>query len=496
MGVIIRQSIVTTIISYIGVVVGYVNLLYLYPLFLSQEQIGLMRTVQDSAILMAQFAQFGLAQSIIKFFPRFMGNVLHSKNFINIILFLGLLAFGFFLILFFIFENQIQGYFQHNAREFIHYTSLALWLTFITVVTTLLEVYSRSLLRNILPNLLKEIVVRVLLGVLVLFYFKGFITFPDVMIGSVLVYVFCLLVLAIALIIQGYIHAKIDFKLIDPAFRNELMSFSILSFAGTAGLIVIGKIDSLMVAGLLGLAPVAIYTTAYYMATVIEIPKRAMTQIAAPLIARGLEKNDYKDVKNIYQKTSLNQFILGALLLIGIGANLDSIFLLMPKGSQYATGYWVVMIVGAGKLVDMLFGPSSEIIVYSKYYRFNIILIILLAIIIITANNILIPIYGIEGAAWATALILTIFNLVKFIFIWFRMDLQPFSFAFLKVLMIIVIAWTAQWLLPRIDTIILDMIVRSTLITIIFGSLIVWSNVSPDGNNLIKKGLGLLGIRK
>jgi len=496
MGVIIRQSIVTTIISYIGVVVGYVNLLYLYPLFLSQEQIGLMRTVQDSAILMAQFAQFGLAQSIIKFFPRFMGNVLHSKNFINIILFLGLLAFGFFLIVFFIFENQIQGYFQHNAREFIHYTSLALWLTFITVVTTLLEVYSRSLLRNILPNLLKEIVVRVLLGVLVLFYFKGFITFPDVMIGSVLVYVFCLLVLAIALIIQGYIHAKIDFKLIDPAFRNELMSFSILSFAGTAGLIVIGKIDSLMVAGLLGLAPVAIYTTAYYMATVIEIPKRAMTQIAAPLIARGLEKNDYKDVKNIYQKTSLNQFILGALLLIGIGANLDSIFLLMPKGSQYATGYWVVMIVGTGKLVDMIFGPSSEIIVYSKYYRFNIILIILLAIIIITANNILIPLYGIEGAAWATALILIIFNLVKFIFIWFRMDLQPFSFAFLKVLMIIVIAWTAQWLLPRIDTIILDMIVRSTLITIIFGSLIVWSNVSPDGNNLIKKGLGLLGIRK
>jgi len=496
MGVIIRQSIVTTIISYIGVVVGYVNLLYLYPLFLSQEQIGLMRTVQDSAILMAQFAQFGLAQSIIKFFPRFMGNVLHSKNFINIILFLGLLAFGFFLIVFFIFENQIQGYFQHNAREFIHYTSLALWLTFITVVATLLEVYSRSLLRNILPNLLKEIVVRVLLGVLVLFYFKGFITFPDVMIGSVLVYVFCLLVLAIALIIQGYIHAKIDFKLIDPAFRNELMSFSILSFAGTAGLIVIGKIDSLMVAGLLGLAPVAIYTTAYYMATVIEIPKRAMTQIAAPLIARGLEKNDYKDVKNIYQKTSLNQFILGALLLIGIGANLDSIFLLMPKGSQYATGYWVVMIVGTGKLVDMIFGPSSEIIVYSKYYRFNIILIILLAIIIITANNILIPLYGIEGAAWATALILIIFNLVKFIFIWFRMDLQPFSFAFLKVLMIIVIAWTAQWLLPRIDTIILDMIVRSTLITIIFGSLIVWSNVSPDGNNLIKKGLGLLGIRK
>ena len=78
MGVIVRQSIITTIISYIGLVIGYLNLLYLYPLFLSPEQVGLMRTVQDAAILLAQFAQFGLAQSIIRYFPRFMGQVTQS----------------------------------------------------------------------------------------------------------------------------------------------------------------------------------------------------------------------------------------------------------------------------------------------------------------------------------------------------------------------------------------------------------------------------------
>src|SRR5258708_18954088 len=102
MGVIVRQSIITTLISYIGVAIGYMHLLYLYPRFLSPEQIGLMRTVQDAAILMAQFAQFGLAQSIIRFFPRFIGELTQSKNFINIILLAGLLAFGFFLIVFFL----------------------------------------------------------------------------------------------------------------------------------------------------------------------------------------------------------------------------------------------------------------------------------------------------------------------------------------------------------------------------------------------------------
>jgi len=252
MGIIIRQSIITTIISYIGVAIGYVNLLYLYPRFLSPEQVGLMRTVQDSAILLAQFAQFGLAQSIIRFFPRFMGNVVQSRNFINVILLAGLAAFGFFLVLFFLFEKSILGYFETNASEFIHYSSLALWLTFIIVITTLLEVYSRSLLKNVLPNILKEIVVRLLLAILILSYFKGMLTFSQVMIGSVLVYVFCLAVLAVSLIAQGYLTAKIDLNLIEPPFRKELISFSLLSFAGTAGLILIGKVDSLMVAGLLG----------------------------------------------------------------------------------------------------------------------------------------------------------------------------------------------------------------------------------------------------
>jgi O-antigen/teichoic acid export membrane protein len=487
MGVIIRQSISTTIISYIGIAIGYVNLLYLYPLFLSPDQVGLMRAVQDAAILMAQFAQFGLAQSIIRFFPRFMGNLTSSKNFINLILIGALIAFAFFLIVFFLFEKTIQSYFRANAAEFIHYTALVLWLTFITVITTLLEVYSRSLLKNILPNFLKEIVVRLLLSGLVIAYFNGLLDFNQVLVGFVLIYVACLVILATSLAWQGHLSLQVDTSLLDPNLRKELIQFSLLSFAGTAGLVIIAKVDSLMVAGLLGLTPVAIYTTSFYMATVIEIPKRAMTQVAAPLISRGFEKNDLSQVRNIYHKTALNQFVLGALLLIGIAANIDSLFQLMPKGDTYEVGKWVVIIVGVGKLVDMIFGPSSEIIVYSKYYWFNIILIIVLALVIVTANNLLIPKYGIEGAALGTALTLVIFNLVKFVFIWVRIKLQPFSWSFIKVFAIAGIAWTLGYLLPKMESPYADIFFRSAVITIVYGSLTLWTSVSPDANALFSK---------
>jgi len=74
--------------------------------------------------------------------------------------------------------------------------------------------------------------------------------------------------------------------------------------------------------------------------------------------------------------------------------------------------------------------------VYSKYYWFNIVLILLLAIVLVTANNFLIPRYGINGAAAGASLALITFNFAKFIFIWLKLDLQPFNFAFVKVMLI------------------------------------------------------------
>lgn len=486
MGVIVRQSIITTIISYVGVAIGYVNLLYLYPRFLSPEQVGLMRTLQDAAILMAQFAQFGLAQSIIRFFPKFREQADGGKGFINLIIAGGLVTFAVFLTLFFTFQATLVGYFETNASDFIHYAGLALWLTFITVMTTLLEVYSRSLLKNVLPNFLKEILVRVLLGVLALLYFNETISFPQVMIGSVLIYALALGILFGALVMEGRLGFHFSFQL-DPGLRNEIIRFSLLSFAGTAGMIVIGKVDSIMVAGLLGLAPVAVYTTSFYMATVIEIPKRAMTQVATPLISRGFEKNDMAEIHTIYRKTALNQFIIGMLLFIGIAANLDSIFYFMPKGEIYAAGKWVVLIVGAGKLVDMLFGPSSEIIVYSKYYAFNIVLIVILAVVIVGTNNYLIPMFGINGAAAAAAIAMLIFNAVKFVFIWMRLGLQPFTGNFPKVLAIGSASWLASMFLPSLQPVLLDIVLRSGLITLVFSFFVLGLRISPEANELFGK---------
>jgi O-antigen/teichoic acid export membrane protein len=492
MGLVIRQSIYSTIISYVGVVIGYINLLYLYPKFLSLDQIGLFRTIQDAAILLAPFAQFGLTQSIFRFYPQFVKDKSTSHTFITLMILLALAGFAIFFVTFKIFETPLLSYFQDNAKEIIQYSSWVLWLTLLMVMIAALEAFSRSLLKTVVPNLLKEIVARLLLSVLVLLYFSGVLSFDQFVIGSVVTYLICLLLLISYLWQQGEISIQTDFKSLDQTKFTELIKYSLLSFAGMAGMILIGKIDSMMVSAMLGWASNAIYTTAFYMATVIEIPRRALSQITMPLISKAFEQNDVKEVASLYRKTSINQFIIGSLLLIGVWINLDNIFELMPKGKDFELGQWVVIIVGFGKLIDMLFGPSSEIIVLSKYYRFNIILIILLSAIVIISNNILIPRYGIEGAAWGSAFALITFNVIKFIFIHIKFGIQPFEWATLKVVTIGAITLLVNTIIYKFDNTLMDIVFRSTLVTILFSFLILWTKSSHDANGIFRNLISFL----
>jgi O-antigen/teichoic acid export membrane protein len=218
------------------------------------------------------------------------------------------------------------------------------------------------------------------------------------------------------------------------------------------------------------------------MATVIEIPKRAITTTASPLIARAFEKNDLLQVGSIYRKTSINQLIIGSLLLIGIWANLPNLFRLMPRGEYYQAGAFVVTIVGCGKLLDMVFGPSSEIIGLSRHYWFNLVVITLLAGIVIVANAILIPRMGLQGAAFGTVIALTIYNLSKFIFVYLKLGLQPFSIHTLKVMAIAAGTALLNQLLPSLEHPLFDILYRSFIITFFFSTLILATKSSEEVN--------------
>lgn len=487
MGIVIRQSIITSLISYVGVIIGYFNLVYLFPKYLDLDQVGLLRTIQDTAMLFAPFAVFGLGQSIIKFFPRHSADQKKSNQFITFIITLSFLTFTLFLGFFFIFQNQIMSFLKENAGELIKYQDLILSFTFFLVILTLLEQYSRSLLQIALPSFLREVGIRVFQAILVFMFVFNYLSFQQFIHGSVWIYFIIVVILLLFLTFKGNYRPDFRFREIPSSATKEIAIFSILSFIGTSSMILIGKMDSVMVTVMLGFKANAIYTTAFYMATVIEIPKRAITTTASPLIAKAFAKNNLAEISSIYRKTSINQFLIGSLLLIGIYANIENIFSIMPKGNQYSAGALVILIVGVGKLVDMVFGPSSEIIGLSRHYWFNLVVISFLAILIIVTNKLLIPVYGLNGAAYGSLISLVIYNVAKFIFIYFKFKIQPFDFSTIKVVIISLSVLLVNYLIPKAEYVMLDIIIRSTIITLLYGILIMKWNVSAEVNQVMGK---------
>ena len=243
-----------------------------------------------------------------------------------------------------------------------------------------------------------------------------------------------------------------------------------------------------MVTSLLGLTQTGIYTTAFYIGMIIEIPRRAISQISIPFISENIKNNKIKKIENYYKEISLHQTLIGVLFYLLVIINLDHIFNLIPNSENFISGKNVVYVIGLSKLIIMFFSFNSEIISLSKHYRFTVITIIILAFLNILLNLILIPNHGMIGAAYASLISISLFNILKFIFIKFKMKISPFSIDSIKIILVgIVVFCISNYLIPSTDNSWLDIIIKSLSSTSIYLVLIYKLKVSRKFNDLLNQ---------
>ena len=105
----------------------------------------------------------------------------------------------------------------------------------------------------------------------------------------------------------------------------------------------------------------------------------------------------------------------------------------------------------------------------------------------VACNVFFIDSYGLQGAAIATLLSLTVYNLVKYLFIRHYMKMTPFGLNTLKVIGIGILVFAILYVMPMPESNIVSIIVRSSLISSLFIGLVYLSKASLDFNNMIVK---------
>ena len=477
MGIVRNQSIKNSISFYIGMAIGAINTVIIYPNVFNDhpEHFGLIQILIAYAILVSTFTTFGVPKTFVRFFP-----VIKEKGqlyFLSLII--PLLGFILSLLVYFLFKQQIFELLNASPLlkdNFFYIILLVFFIGFYDVLTAV----SRSFLSAAAPIFINEVFLKVYSMLALLLHWFGYVDFSIFL----RIYLFgYFLKFAILFLIQWKNDRfSLAFSLNDLKLK-EISSFGLFVFVGGASVMLVTRLDMMMIGSMLDLEQVAFYTVAFFIGNAIKVPGKSIAAISSPLVAKALEKLDYKETQTLYTKSSINQLIIAGVLFLCIWLNIDDIFSLLP--AKFQGGKWVVFYISIAQLFNMITGINGTIIVNSKYYRYDLYTNIILVLTTVITNYFLILKYGIDGAAMATAISISLFNLIRLILIKVKMNMHPFSLQTIKTILLLFVMFFALDFLPNSSYAFVDIIWKSIVVFILFISAVMYFKLSEDINEVI-----------
>lgn len=483
MGIIIRQSVRSTIFSYIGVALGFVVTIWMYPNILTAEQYGLTRVLISLAAVSSQFAKLGMDNTIIRYFPYFNDREKNHHGFLFIALAVPFLGFLLLAVVLLVGEDFIIQYFEERSALLIDYYLLLLPMVFFILFFNVVTNFIKALYNIVVSTFLNEVFLRILVVLSLVLYFAGWISFQQFMMLFVLNYAVILVILFIYLFKNHDISLRPDFDFLDSRLTKNLLTYGSFAFMGGVASIAVANIDIIMLSALAGLEDTGIYAIAFYVGSAITIARKSIYNISSPIIADAFKEENLSLIADIYKRSSLNQLIAGGLLFCGVIANLDNLMSLLPPA--YAGGSIVIILIASANLFDMTTGLNGAIILNSDRYRFDLYSTLFLILLTITLNYLLIPSYGILGAAIGTASAIFCYNLLKVIFVAIYFNMQPFKTSMVIILLIGAVILFLSSQVGLMINVYVDLVIRSLIITLLYIGPIYFMNISNDFNSMI-----------
>ena len=491
MGIIKRQGIQNSIISYAGVILGYINLIILFPKVLSIDQVGLTRILPDIALILAQLSALGFGNAGIKYFPFFRDKARGHHNFL--LLFLGVPLGGFLIIIsiYHLFKPTFLGYLGKDEKLLIAYNYYIVPLSFFTLFYNLFTAYLTSLYKTVVPSFTKDFLLRLGTTACILLYYFHLISFEIFLFLFIGVNCAITIVLFVYLVWLKQFHIKFDQVPLQDKPIKPMIRYGLYAFMGNISGIIITIIDKFMITHFQNLGSVGVYSTCLNVASVILIMGSSILKIALPQIADYWKSADMVGMQKLYKQVSRLNLVMGCLLFIGIWANIHNLFAFLPP--EYAAGKYVILFVCAGRLFDLATGINGAILLTSSHYRYDLLFNVLLSVLTILANNFFIPRYGIIGAGFVFFGVFTLINLLRVICVWVFYKIQPFDRTSLYIILLAGIAYVVGALLPIFENPFLDIILRSGIISILYGAGILTLNLAPE---ITEKYTGFLRKKK
>jgi O-antigen/teichoic acid export membrane protein len=407
-----RTSIHSSGLTLFGFILGALNTLVLYTRLVGVEQYGTIAFILASATLISPFISLGMPQGLLRFYdsitpierPRLLGFAILAISLISSILF-GVVYF---------FHGWL-GQYSEAANNLPLYESITILAIALSMgVFELGFAITKLQFKPRFGVFLKEVYPRLLITLYLSHLYWSDFNWRQFILFLLMSYLTrALLIWIIALRISG-ISPSFNFKGLR---LSSILSYSLLVLLGSSLSLFFLEVDKVMLFELMTASEVANYTVAVFIATTVAIPFRGYLPLYGSKMARSYhaDSNSFHAADEL--KSANDQILdLSSLIVLLLLAAFPLIQIVLP--ASFEKGVELIPILIFAKFFDSISGLTIPLFQYSKFYSKYLALSILMFALLVFTNIWMIPLYGLKGAAFATALTFVVFSILKHWFAW------------------------------------------------------------------------------
>ena len=497
-----RQSIISSVVVYLGFAIGFFNT-YLFTREggFTQSQYGITGIFIAVASVMFSFSNLGMPAYIYKFYPYYQDNLPGKKNdMLTWALVFSILGFCLVIIAGILLKDLVIRKYGSNSPDLIRYYYYIFPFGMGLLLFSILEAYAWQLKRSVFTNFLREVQFRLFATILIILTLTGVIAKFDLFIK---LYSFTYLAIALILLIFLVLQHKISFTFsvskVSKRFFKKIIALVSFVYGGSLVFTVSVVFDSILIAAVLpnGLAMVAIYTMAQNIGSLIQAPQRGIVSSSLSALSKAWKDKDMKKIDKIYHRSSINQLIFSVGMFALIWLNFSDAVPAFHLQSGYLNAKWVFFYIGLMRIVDMGTGVNSQIIATSTFWRFDFFTGVILLSLTLPFNYILTKYYfGVMGPAISNLITFSIYNGIRYAFLVKKFKLQPFNIKTCYTLLTGAAAFYSCYLLFNDRHGFIWLCIKSATLILLFFTGILWLECSPDILPVWQTIKKILGIKK
>ena len=347
----------------------------------------------------------------------------------------------------------------------------ALYGLSLTVYRSLKRIARFSLVRNIFYHFIR------IAAILVCFAIFGIKDINGIIIPTYIAYTS---VLAYNLFNQ-YRNADIGKSVdISVSEKKEMIKYSLPLFMSAIIGILLRQADVLMLGYIKTEEAVAVYKISIQICALIPFFKHITGSFFNPMIASLYHSGKKEEMVNTYKEITKWSFTVGLMVFLGIvlfGKSGLHLF-----GEEFVYAHTALILVACGHLAGVIVGHTGSVISMTGHPRFNLATTVTIFTINIILNIIMIPKYGIIGAAVATFVARTLGSLMELAYLYITQKIHPYDIRYLKTIAAGALSFITIYILNGIimwDGV-TDILIKGLIFVIIYVGTIIILKIDED----------------